>query len=84
MSLATVDSLISQRDVFEQLLDALLVPGAVPDEVDPQPGVVAQLADLDRRDEAGSQHAALVELGQPHRVELVFSELENDLEGLGW
>ena len=59
------------QSILEQLLDSLLVPGAVLDEVDPEPGVVAQLADLGRRDEARPQHATLVELGQPHGVELV-------------
>jgi hypothetical protein len=37
--------------------------GSFGGQIDPQPGVVAQLADLDRRDERGAQHAAFVELG---------------------
>jgi hypothetical protein len=49
----------------------LHLAGAVAGQVEAQPGVVTQLADLDRRDERGPQHAALVELGQPHRIELV-------------
>ena len=59
------------QGVLEQLLEPLLVPGAVLDEVDPKAGVVAQAADLGRRDEARPQHPPLVELRQPNRVELV-------------
>src|SRR6266542_3745107 len=68
MSVATVDSLIR---AFQQLLEPLDVPGPVPGQVDPQPGVVAQLADLGWGNKAGPQHAPLGQLGQPDRIELV-------------
>ena len=61
---------LDQR-VFEQLLQPLPVPGAFPGQIDPQPGVVAQLPDRRRRHERGPQQPFLGELGQPHRVELV-------------
>ena len=61
--------------VFEQLLQPLPVPGAFPGEIDPQPGIVAQLPDRRRRHKRWPQQPLLGELGQPHRVELVFSEL---------
>ena len=61
---------LDQR-VLQQFLQPLHLAGAVSGQVEAQPGVVTQLADLQRRDERGPQHAALVELGQPHRIELV-------------
>ena len=59
------------QGVLQQLLQPLHVPGAVGGQVGPQPGVVPQPADLGGWDERGSQHAPLVELGQPHRIQLV-------------
>ena len=69
MSVATVDSLI--RASSSSLLQPLLVPGALLSQVDPQPGQVPQPADLSRRDKRGPQHAPLVQLAQPHRIQLV-------------
>lgn len=57
--------------VFQQLLDALLVPRALLDEVKAEPGVVAQLADLLGRDEARPQHAMFGQVGEPDRIDLV-------------
>ena len=45
--------------------------GALGDEVDPKPCVVAQLTDLRRWDEARPEHASLVQLREPDCVELV-------------
>jgi hypothetical protein len=59
------------QGVLQQLLQPLLVPGALLGQVSAQPGVVPQPADRGRRDERGPQHAPLVELAQPHRIELV-------------
>src|SRR5262249_19564160 len=42
----------------------------------PVTGQVPELALGPGREERGPDHAALSELGQPHRVEFVFSELE--------
>ena len=67
------------QGVLEQLLHPLLVPGAFLGQVGPQAGVVAQLADLGGWDERGAQHAPLVELGQPHRVQLVGLGAARDL-----
>jgi hypothetical protein len=69
MSVATVPSLI--RASSSSLLQPLHVPAALAGQVGPQPGVVPQPADLGRWDERGPQHAPLVELGQPHRIQLV-------------
>jgi hypothetical protein len=69
MSVATVPSLI--RASSSSLLQPLLVAGAVGGQVGTQPGVVPQPADLGRRDERGSQHAPLIQLAQPHRIQLV-------------
>ena len=69
MSVATVDSLI--RASSSSLLQSLHVPGALPGQVGPQPGVVPQLADLGGWDKRGPQHPPLVELGQPDRIQLV-------------
>jgi hypothetical protein len=69
MSVATVPSLI--RASSSSLLQPLLVPGALGGQVGPQPGGVPQPADRGRRDERGPQHAPLVELAQPHRIQLV-------------
>jgi hypothetical protein len=79
MSVATVDSLI--RASSSSLLQPLHVPGAFLGQVGPQPGVVAHLADLSGWDERGAQHASLVELGQPHRIELVGLGAARDLLG---
>ena len=49
----------------------MLVTGALADEVDAQAGVVPQDADLGGGHEARAQHAALVELGEPDRVETI-------------
>jgi hypothetical protein len=57
--------------VLEQLLHPVLLRGARVHQVGPVAGQVAQLPDLDRRDEAGAQHLPFGDLGQPHRVELV-------------
>ena len=65
------DSRELDQAVLEQLFDALLMTGTLLGELGPKPGVVAELSDLSRRDEGGSQHAALVQFGQPHSVELV-------------
>jgi hypothetical protein len=59
------------QGVFQQLLDPLGMPGPVPGQVQPQPGVIPQLADLGRRDETGPQHAPLGQFRLPHAVELV-------------
>jgi hypothetical protein len=69
MSVATVPSLI--RASSSSLLQPLLVAGAVGGQVGTQPGVVPQPADLGGRDERGPQHAPLVQLAQPHRIQLV-------------
>jgi hypothetical protein len=69
MSVATVESLI--RASSSSLLQPLLVAGAIAGQVGAQPGVVPQPADLGGRDERGSQHAPLVQLAQPHRIQLV-------------
>jgi hypothetical protein len=69
MSVATVPSLI--RASSSSLLQPLLVAGAVGGQVGTQPGVVPQPADLGGWDERGSQHAPLVELAQPDRIQLV-------------
>jgi hypothetical protein len=69
MSVATVESLI--RASSSSLLQPLLVAGAVGGQVGTQPGVIPQPADLGRRDERGPQHAPLVQLAQPHRIQLV-------------
>jgi hypothetical protein len=65
---------LDQR-VFEQLLHALPVAGAFAGQIHPKPGVVPQLPDRCRRHETRSQQTLLGELGQPHRIEFVFSEL---------
>ena len=57
--------------VFQDLLHPVLVAGAVLGRTRCGPGQVPQLPDRLGRDERGAQHAALGELGQPHRVELV-------------
>jgi hypothetical protein len=59
------------QGVLEQLLQPLRVPGALLDQVEAQPRVVAQPADLRGRDEEGPQHPALVQLRQPDDIELV-------------
>src|SRR6266550_5014850 len=59
------------QGVFEQLLHPLPDPGPVGGNVDTEPGVVTQVADLGRGYERGPQHAPFGELGQPYRVELV-------------
>jgi hypothetical protein len=59
------------QGVLQQLLQPLPIPGALVGQVDPQPGVIPQLADLGRGHEAGPQHAPLGQLRQPHAVELV-------------
>ncbi len=69
---------LDQR-VLEQLLEALLVPGTFLDQLGPQPGVVPQRPDFPGWNEAGSEHASLVELRQPHRVELVGLRAARDL-----
>jgi hypothetical protein len=69
LSVATVDSLI--RASSSSLLQPLLVAGAVGGQVGTQPGVLPQPADLGGWDERGPQHAPLVQLGQPHRIQLV-------------
>src|SRR5512132_1146711 len=69
MSVATLDSLI--RASSSSLLQPLLVAGAVGGQVGPQPGVVPQPAGLGGRGERGPQHAPPVQLGQPHRIQLV-------------
>ena len=57
--------------VFQQFLGALLLPGAFLDQGAAVAGQVPQLPLGPSGDEAGPQHAALGELGQPDRVELV-------------
>ncbi len=69
MSLITADNLIWASS--EELLGTLLFPGAFLGQGAPVAGQVPQLALRPRRDEAGPQHAALGELGQPDRVQLV-------------
>jgi hypothetical protein len=59
------------QGVLQQLLQPLLVAGALGGQVRAQPGVVPQPADLGGRDERGPQHAPLVQLAQPHRIQLV-------------
>ena len=71
--LATADTLISASS--SSFSSRWPVPGALLDQVGPQPGVVPQLPDLRWRHERGPQHAPLGQLGQPHRIQLVFSEL---------
>jgi hypothetical protein len=79
MSVATVDSPV--RASSSSLLQPLHVPGTFLGQVGPQPGVVAELADLGGWDERGAQHAPLVELGQPHRIQLVGLGAARDLLG---
>ena len=67
------------QGVLEQLLQPLLVPGPLDGQIDPQPGVVTQLADFFRRHERGPEHAFLGQLGQPDRVELVGFRPPRDL-----
>jgi hypothetical protein len=69
MSVATVPSLI--RASSSSLLQPLLVAGALVSQVSTQPGVLPQPADRGGRDERGPQHAPLVELAQPDRIQLV-------------
>ena len=68
-------SLITDRQldlgVFEQFLGALLFPGPLLGQGAPVAGQVPQLALRAGRDERGPEHAALGELAQPDRVELV-------------
>jgi hypothetical protein len=59
------------QGVLEQFLQSLRVPGSVPDQIHPQPGVVAQHADLGGWNERGSQHASFGEFRQPNRVKFV-------------
>jgi hypothetical protein len=68
-SVATVPSLI--RASSSSLLQPLLVAGAVGGQVGTQPGVVPQPPDLGGRDKRGPQHAPLVQLAQPDRIQLV-------------
>src|SRR5205823_748316 len=63
---------------FGQFLGALLFPGPFLGQGAPVAGQVPQLALRAGRDERGPEHAPLGELGQPDRIELVFSELRND------
>lgn len=60
-----------QAGVLEYVPDPLPVAGALLDQVRAQPGEVAQLPHRCGRDEAGVQHPAFGEFGQPDRVELV-------------
>jgi len=61
---------LDQR-VFQQLLQPLPVPGALPGQIDAQPGVIPQPPDLGGRDEAGPQHPPLGQLRLPDTVKLV-------------
>ena len=69
MSVATVDSLINASSNSFSTRCLCRERSSVKSEA--QAGVVTELADLRRRDEPRSQHAPLVELGQPHGVDLV-------------
>jgi len=64
----TVESLI--RRVLEQLLEPLKRAASGPRPIDPQPGVVTQPS-ISTAGRTTAEHAALVELRQPDRVELV-------------
>ena len=68
-------SLITDRQldlgVFQQFLRALLFPGPFLGQGAPVAGQVPQLALRAGRDERGPEHAALGELAQPDRIELV-------------
>ena len=59
------------QGVLEQLLDPLLDPGAVLDQVEPGPGQIPHLAHRLGGHQRRGQHRPLGELGQPHRVDLV-------------
>jgi hypothetical protein len=72
------------QGVFEQLLEALVVPRPFLDQLRPQPGVVPQHPDLPGRHEARAEHAPLAGLGQPHGVEAVgFGPARNLLDVAG-
>lgn len=58
-------------DVFENLLDALLVPDPFADQYGPYAGEIPQSADPLGRHERGPEHAAFGQDGQPDRIELV-------------
>ena len=60
---------------LQQLFRLLVTPGPLPDQPGARPGVVPQLADRRRGYEAGPQQPRPGQPGQPHRVQLVFSEL---------
>jgi hypothetical protein len=57
--------------VFQEFLGALLFPGPFLGQGAPVAGQVPQLALRAGRDERGPEHAALGELAQPDRIELV-------------
>jgi hypothetical protein len=57
--------------VFQQFLGALLLPGALLGQGAAVAGQVPQLPLGPGGDEAGPQHAALGELAQPDRIQLV-------------
>jgi hypothetical protein len=61
---------LDQR-VFQELFDALLDAGTVGDQIEPHPGPLPDPPDRLRGHERGREHAALAQLGQPHRVDLV-------------
>ena len=61
---------LDQR-ILQQLLQPLIVPGALLGQVSPQPGVVPQPPDLSGGHEAGPQHAPLGQLRQPDRIQPV-------------
>ena len=59
------------QGVLEQLLDPLLDPGAVLDQVEPGPGQIPHLAHRLGGHQRRGHHRPLGQLGQPHRVDLV-------------
>jgi hypothetical protein len=69
------------QGVLEQLHPAAARAGNVPGSGRTAAGCVAHLANLGGWDERGAQHAPLVQLGQPHRIELVSLGPARDLLG---
>ena len=59
------------QGVLQQLLDPLLDPGAVLNQIEPGPGQIPHVAHRLGRHQRRRHHRALSQLRQPHRVDLV-------------
>ena len=70
------------QGVLEQLLDPLLDPDTVDDQIEPGPGQVPHPAHRLGRHQRRRDHRALRQLGQPHRVDLVGLRPARDVLGL--